>query len=231
MHFYVPKTLKEDFDDFLQSDITNQVITTTVFHDWYAVDASEEYRCEWYPDSTKSRYENTDNNINVRFSLDANVHKGDIIQHTNGDLFVLDWEIPPESNNKASRALRCNFIFKVDRWINDIVDPNTGMLVTAGHYETIVPEIPANAYHYNGRPENSVVYGTPGVVPNDLTILTVQYNSKTKLIHIKDTFFWGNDQLEIISISNIGLDLVHPDGKGVLIIQAKKLAGGIDYGT
>lgn len=233
INFYIPPTLEQDFDEFLANAVTNQVVSAELIRNWYdRNDPSYEpqmVRSEWYPDSTKSRYENTDNNINVRFSLKTDVRKGDMIIHPNDDIFVLDWDIAPEHNNKASRALRCNLWLTVKRWINDVVDPETGMVITPAHYETIVEPIPANAYHYSGRPEHSTIYGAPGVVPNDLTILTVQYNPQTAKIHISDTFMWGADELTIISISNIGLDMVHPDGTGVLLLHAKKLAGGIDY--
>lgn len=232
MTFNVPKTLKKDFDDFLKVNLTNQVVETEIVHDW-AQRSGQNYvtikeRCEWYPDSTKSRYENTDNNLNVRFSLDSVAHKGDIVLHPNGDIFLLDWDMPPECNNKASRALRCNFLLNVKRWVPDTVDEN-GMLAVAGHYADVVTNLPTNAYHYDGRPEYSAINGTPGVVPNGITIMTVQYNNQTKNLRIDDVFNWGPDEIQIIDISYVGIDLVHNDNIGTLKIQGKKTAGGTNY--
>lgn len=235
INFYIPPTLKEDFNAFLATNVTNQVVETEIIHNWYdkaALDY-EPYiqKCEFYPDSTKSRYENTDSIVNVRFSLDTEVWKGDIIIHPNGDLFVLDWDVPPELNNKASRGLRCNFYLHIERWKEDEVDPETGMLVPGGegHFEVLVPDIPCNAYHYDGRPEYSNHMGAPGVVPNDLTILVVQYNDYTKNIRVDDEFQWGQDRLKIINVSFVAMDLIHGDNKGILKIQAKKIAGGTEY--
>ena len=59
-----------------------------------------------------------------------------------------------------------------------------GMLLIEEGEDVICENMPANAYRYDGRPEFSASYATPGIVPNALTLLTVQYNSKTKDIHI-----------------------------------------------
>lgn len=228
MTFYVPKTLKKDFDDFLDTEgITDQVVTTEVIHDWFNQGTKKQLeRCEWYPDSTKSRYENTDNNMNVRFKHDSDVHKGDIVIHPNGDIFVLDWDVAPSVNNRASRAVRCNLKMTVKRWHEDIVDEDTGLVITPGGWDILFEGLPANAYHYDGRPEYSVINMTPGVTPNVITIMTVQYNDKTKQLRIGDSFEWGPDTIRIIDISYVGVDMIHNDGQGVLKIQGKKEPGG-----
>ena len=62
-----------------------------------------------------------------------------------------------------------------------------------------------------------------------MTILTVQYNEQTKNVTVDDKFMWANDVYEIIDINAVGLSI---GGEyGVLKIQAKKTAGGIDYGN
>lgn len=226
--FYLPPTLASDFDNFLSNDLPNQVMNFELIEDWYAPKEDPKYRRktvrgELYPDSTKSRYEDTDNNMNIRCSLTSGIKKGDIMIPSNRfEIFVLDWEVAPESNNLPSRALRCNMYMNVRRWRPEETDV-LGYLIAEEGWETICEDMPANAYRYDGRPEYSAVYGTPGIAANALTILTVQYNRYTKNIRTDDRFTWGNEEYTIIDVNNVGVGL---DEKGTLKIQARKTAGG-----
>lgn len=241
--FRIPRTLAADFKKFLDYDLPNQVMTFEVVQDWYARQ-QEDYegtfiRGEIYPDSTKSRYENTDNNMNFRAAVDSGIRKGDMLIQPDGAIFILDWFVALESNNAPSRALRCNMNLEVYRIEGATTDEEGYLIddlgyVVSGTRHTfgadnkrniIVSAIPANAYRYDGRPEYSAVSGTPGVTPNALTLLTVQYNEQTKAIVESDRFDWFGDTYEIVDVDPVGLDI---NGEfGTLKIQAKKMAGGI----
>ena len=240
-HFFVPKTLESDFDTFLENDIPDVVGDFTAYRDWFAR-LEEDYepyviRGEIYPDTTKSRYEDTDNNLNIRFSKSADILKGDYIEDSHGVIYLLDWEIAPESNNKASRAVRCNLNMEVRRFRNNPINADGDVLVDEmGYvietpstpedtvdYDVIVPGVPVNAYHYDGRPEYSVIAASPGVVPNNLVILNVQYNSHTANIKLDDYFHWGDSDYVIMDVNYVGMNMF--SNTGVLKIQAKKKAG------
>ena len=96
-----------------------------------------------------------------------------------------------------------------------------------GDWVNIVNKLPCNAYRYDGRPEFVAVSGTPGAIANALTLITVQFNEQTKLIHISDTFFWGNETYEIVDVSYVGIDI--SETHGTLKLQAKKKAGGMKW--
>lgn len=241
--FRVPRTLAADFDAFLNQDIPNTNMDFEILKNWY--DRYEEgyepqyVRGEIYPDSTKSRYENTDNNLNIRCSVSSGIRKGDMLIEPDGKIYILDWEVHLQSNNAPSRALRCNMFLNVFRFKNSEVDDEGYLIDSEGyvisgdkfshgvspHKEIIVDDLPANAYRYDGRPEYSAVSGTPGISPNALTILTVQFNPKTDCIQEADRFIWGNETYEIIDISRVGTDPY--DEAGTLKLQAKKVAGGL----
>ena len=241
--FRVPRTLAADFDAFLNQDIPNTVMDFELLHDWYA-QFKDEYepnyiRGEIYPDSTKSRYENTDNNMNIRCSLTSGIQKGDMIIEPDNTVFILDWNGHKESNNIPSRALRCNVMLNIKRYedaqVDDdgyVIDEN-GYVVSSepfdngneGKHNVIVDRLPANAYRYDGRPEDVAVSGAPGAVVNALTLITVQYNCKTKHIKVGDTFDWGDQTYEIIDVNRVGLDIFATHG--TLKLQAKKKAGGL----
>ena len=234
--FRVPKTLAADFDAFLEQDIPNTVMDFEVLKCWYDRD-KEDYmpqyvRGEIYPDSTKSRYENTDNNMNIRCSVHSHIQKGDMLIQPDGTIFLLDWEVALQANNAPSRALRCNMMLNIKRFFGEHNDEDLydedGYRITnvrKNPYEEIVPPIPANAYRYDGRPEYAVISGTPGATPNALSLMSVQYNEYTKNIHIDDIFEWGDETYRIVDVDRVG---IHLSGRhGVLKLQAKKAEGGL----
>jgi len=250
--FRVPRTLAADFDAFLNQDIPDTNMDFELLHCWY--DKFEQdyvptyIRGEIYPDSTKSRYENTDNNMNLRCSRTSGIRKGDMVIEPDGTIYILDWEVHLQSNNAPTRAVRCNMVLKVVRHKTtvDITEETTigedgvlidedGFVIEQPQQEetsyltdqtvTIVSDIPCNAYRYDGRPEYVAVSGTPGADPNALTLMTVQYNDQTKDIHIDDEFTWGDETYFVVDVNRVGINI---NGEyGVLKIQAKKKAGGL----
>ena len=232
--FRVPRTLAADFDAFLKQDIPNTNMDFEVLKCWYDK-YKEDYepmyvRGEIYPDSTKSRYEDTDNNMNIRCSVSSGIKKGNYLIQPDGTIFLLDWEVALQSNNAPSRALRCNMYLNIKRYDNQEEDEydDMGFRMTNNKlkkFEEIVPSIPANAYRYDGRPEYTVVSGTPGAVIGALTLLTVQYNHRTKDIHVDDIFDWGNETYRIVDVNRVGLPL--HGYWGTLKIQARKAEGGL----
>ena len=241
--FRVPRTLAADFDAFLNQDIPNTVMDFELLPNWYDK-FREDYqpqfiRGEIYPDSTKSRYENTDNNMNFRASVKSGIKKGDMIIEPDRTVYILDWDVHLEHNNAPSRALRCNMYLTVKRYENAEVDDDgfviddQGFVVSGEKYDfgnegdfvKIVDRLPANAYRYDGRPEFVAVSATPGAIANALTLMTIQYNEQTKNIHVGDTFDWETETYEIVDINRVGMDI---HGRyGTLKLQAKKKAGGL----
>lgn len=245
--FRVPRTLAADFNAFLNRDIPNTNMDFEILKCWYDKDA-EDYvpvyiRGEVYPDATKSRYENTDNMLNIRCAVDSGIQQGDMLIREDGSIYVLDWEVNLQSNNAPSRMLRCNMYLNVKRHvINEenydedgykMYDENGFVIHDGGIEEVntddpwveIVPPIPCNAYRYDGRPEYVVVSGTPGAIANALTILTVQYNEYTDKIHIDDIFKWGDEVYRIVDVNRVDVNINHK--WGTIKLQAKKAEGGL----
>jgi len=228
--FKVPRTLAADFTAFLNQDIPNQVMTFELIENWVEREYNNSYekhfiRGEIYADSTKSRYENTDNNMNFRADVNSGIKKGDMLIQPDGTIFILDWFVSLESNNAPSRALRCNTRLKIDRYIPPEPDEDGYRMQDTGTWKTIVDNLPVNAYRYDGRPEYSAVAGQPGLTPNSLTIMTAQYNDWTRKIVIGDKYVWANEQYEIVDINHVGVDI--NDSFGTLKLHAKKAAGGM----
>ena len=242
--FYVPRTLADDFDRFLNMDIPNTVMDFELIKNWYdrSKDDYEPHyiRGEIYPDSTKSRYENTDNALNLRCSVKSGIRQGDIVIEPDGSIYVLDWAVHLQSNNAPTRALRCNMMFEVKRHRESFTDDegfvvdDLGYAVSGEKYDTftdpqteiVAPSIPANAFRYDGRPEYVSVSGTPGTIAGALTIVTVQFNETTQKVRIGDKFDWGGNTHEIVDIDGVDVDITQT--YGVLRFQAKRAAGGLN---
>lgn len=227
IRFFVPRTLAADFDEFLSNDVPNTVMDFKLLPDWYD-QFKEGYeaktiRAEIYPDDTKSRYSNTDNNMNIRASVDSGIKKGDMIVDPDGMAYLLDWEVAKQSNNAPSRALRCNMFLTMLRYHQEVTD-DLGYLVEPEGYSPLFENLPVNVYRYDGRPEFTAMSATPGVLPNALTLMTVQYNDLTKDITEDDRFVWCNEMYTVIDVDHSGVNEIR--GSGVMVIQAKKTAGG-----
>ena len=228
--FKVPRTLAADFDRFLAHDIPNTVMDFELLHNWYDQfkdDYEPKYiRGELYPDSTKSRYENTDNNMNIRCSVTSGIRKGDMIIEPDNTVYILDWDVHLESNNAPSRALRCNMMLNIERFEEaDVDDLGYVRPGSESGFVKIVERLPCNAYRYDGRPEYVAVSGTPGATANALTLMTVQFNHRTRDIRIDDEFTWGNETYQIVDVNRVGIDIFSQHG--TLKLQAKKKAGGL----
>ena len=243
--FKVPKTLAADFDSFLENDIPNTVMDFELIRNWYDTfkgDYTPTYiRGEIYSDTTKSRYENTDNNMNIRCSVTSGIRKGDMVKEPDGTIYILDWAVHLQSNNAPSRALRCNMMLTIYNNKAPVVDEEgyivneEGYVVSGEKYavqnpnydprDIVVHEIPANAYRYDGRPEYVSVSGAPGTVAQIVTLMTVQYNEETKNIKIGQFFDWESETYEIVDVNRVGMDI---NGEyGTLKLQAKRAAGGL----
>lgn len=226
--FYVPRTQASDFTEFLSNDIPNTVMDFEQLSNWFAKN-KDEYephvlRMEIYPDSSKSRYANTDNFMNVRASVDSGIKKGDMIVSPDGTVYLLDWAVALQSNNAPSRALRCNMLLSMMRYKEEETD-DLGYLIAEEGYAPLFQDLPVNVHRYDGRPEFSAISGTPGVSPDALTIVTIQCNDMTKEIRADDKFIWAGETYVVIDVNYSGVHYL--TGTGVIVLQCKKMPGGL----
>ena len=179
---------------------------------------------EIYPDSSKSRYTNMDNMMNVRAAVDSGIKKGDMVIAPDGTVYLLDWAVALQSNNAPSRALRCTMLLSMMRYHEEETD-ELGYLIAEEGYMPLFDELPANVYRYDGRPEYSAISGTPGIAPDALTIVTIQYNDLTKQIRADDKFIWAGESYVVIDVNYSGVHYL--TDSGIIVLQCKKVPGGL----
>lgn len=90
-------------------------------------------RMEIYPDSSKSRYTNMDNLMNVRAAVDSGIQKGDMVVAPDGTVYLLDWGVALQSNNAPSRALRCNMLLSMMRYHEEETDKMGYLIAEEGY--------------------------------------------------------------------------------------------------
>lgn len=170
---------------------------------------------------------NADNADNFKTNYEHMCKKGDyVISENNPDnVLMLNWRVAHNPNNQASQAQICNMNLVIERDIPEVIDANA-MLIQEARREVIVPSIPAISYIYEGRPDYMPTNNTPGVVPDHIVVMQVQFNSTTNLAMIGDEFTWGDQRYRIVEKN---ITQVQRNGdSGILTFQAKKVAGGTE---
>lgn len=225
--FRPPTTIQDDFRRLLDHDVPFVNFTFELVHDWFAMkEPGYEpiyIRAQQTPIDWKSKIGNSDMSTNFKVTHDIPIYKGDMVIREDGMVYLLNWNVQNHANNQATQNIECNAQTQFTRRYDDVTD-DRGFLIEPGGERVIVPTIPIVHAEYAGRPDFPMSQGLPGVVPNHLITVTLQWNSTTKNIEIDDRFVIGNYTYRVIStsIAEVNIDKDH----GVLILHAKKVAGG-----
>lgn len=182
-------------------------------------------RAQQTPIDWKSKIGNSDMAVNFKVTHDIPIHKGDMVIREDGTVYLLNWNVQNHANNQATQSAECNATVEFTRMFQDEVD-NRGYLIEAGGRKIVVPSIPVIHVEYAGRPDYSSATGQPGMTPDHLITVYVQWNPTTKRIFLDDEFRIGVFAYRVINISiaEVNIDKDY----GVLTINAKRVAGGDD---
>lgn len=219
MIFKVPKTLKEDFDDFLLTSVCSDV--------YYCSDictASPIWVCdraEITPINFKSKFAGSDNTVKIKFSCDSGINKGDYILYNN-QIYLCSWQIiDTEPNCKTTQMILCTAQISFQQYQEDIVDPTSGRILTHGGYYIILPDLRC-VVSTKGNYEYRYSTGKVGILPNNYLTLNVQANIETLKLKIGDIFQFYNEWYEII---DIGYSEMNYDGNsGIISLVCDKSA-------
>jgi hypothetical protein len=224
MHHNVVDTFKPDYDDFLNTDIPNVTYTFSVAHDWYSEDRFD-VRGTIYPVNWKSKYSGSDTASNFRTSLSSDVRKGDLVLRDDGALYMIVWEVEKSIDNKKSQAQLCNLNITFERWQEAIVNPLTGIKEEDEGFISIAANLPCIGYEMQNQMEYAIGNNTPGIIPNNKSLLYVQYNSTTDEIQINDQFDWYKNRYKVVDIAGAEIDVTGTFG--ILTYTCEKVPGGV----
>ena len=237
--FRPPPTLESDFARLLEHDVPHTNFTFELIHDWYEAqkDGYEPtfIRAQQTPIDWKSKIGNSDMSTNFKTSFSHKIFKGDIVIREDGTIYLLNWNVTFHPNNQASQVVECNDFLtftrehhvKTDPYGFEVSDDSDTELDRNGR-EIIVKEIPASHSEYAGRPEYSVSESYAGVNANNLINIYVQWNDKTRNIHVDDTVEIGDYTYVIQNVytAEVNIHKTH----GCLYLQARREAGGVIHG-
>ena len=225
--FRPPATIEDDFRRLLQHDVPHVNYTFELVRDWFDLQ-SEGYeptyiRAQQTPIDWKSKIGNSDMSTNFKTTHDIPIHKGDIVIREDGIVYILNWNITSHANNQATQSTECNSIISFERWHDDITDEE-GYLISPKGFDVVVPPIPCSHIEYAGRPDYVAGQNQPGINPDHLITVYLQWNPTTKNIFINDEFVIGVFRYRVINISiaEVNIDKDY----GILTLNAKRVAGG-----
>lgn len=220
---YIPPTIVTDYDRVLHTKIPNVTYTFDIRHDWYAVDIPENLvRGMMYAINWKQAINNADNTDNLRVSLDCDIQKGDILLRDDGRTLLCIWAITEQINNKKTQAQLCNYNLEVFRNTGWQIDKD-GKRISDSEYTTIAPEIPCICSNVTGKYEYVIANYIPGVLPDNIANILMQYNTTTDKIMIGDLFLWHRQWYTIKNIERTQLDVA--EDSGILILNCEKMPG------
>lgn len=225
--FRPPPTLESDFERLLMHDVPHVNFTYELVHDWFARD-DEDYepefiRAQQTPIDWKSKIGNSDMSTNFKVTHKVDVRKGDMVVREDGTIYLLSWNVTTHANNQATQVTECNANIEFTRMFEDEVDEH-GYVVQRGGKRVVVQSIPCSHAEYAGRPDYSSAQGQPGITPDHLITVNLQWNPTTKKIHLHDEFVIGDFTYHVINISIAEVNIARE--YGVLTLHAKRVAGG-----
>ena len=224
--FRPPATIEDDFRRLLQHDVPHVNYTYELVRDWYDL-KREDYeplyiRAQQTPIDWKSKIGNSDMNTNFKTTHDIPIHKGDMVIREDGIVFLLNWNVQNHANNQATQCSECNVTLEFTRYFDDVTDED-GYLIEPGGRRVIVPAIPSTQIEYAGRPDYSKTENIPGIAPDHLITVYMQWNATTKNIFLNDQFEVGNFTYRVINISLVEVNI--DKDYGILTLNAKRVAG------
>ena len=228
MRFYVPPTLKSDYENLLDTDIEHFTHTFELVRDWFNREDSEDdkvyLRAAYFPINWKSKVGNSDVNKNFRTDYRVEIHKGDIVVDEDGTPHLLNWDIQNYPNTQTTQAVECNLYLTVTRNVPRRAD-RTGRIIDEAHKETIFEKAPASFWEYASRPEYQTNYNAPGVLADATIVGQVQFNETTRQVRLNDEFEWGNITYRIINIDWTEVDI--NETFGLIKLTAKRVGGEV----
>lgn len=213
VRFYVPPTLVQDFDEVLTTDIAKEVVVN--------FNPEKKERIIFYKVKNRSKFDNSDNNSWIRFSLSSDLKKGDYISDENYHYLITWTPYGKDLNSMEAQIQICNVNFTFQRWQGQQIN-HEGKVITPAGYFDIASDLWCVAWrlgYYDYKPKS----GGVGIVPTNSIQIITQYNKTSQQIQISDTFYWKNIHYQVVDVEYTQLN---PDGQtGLLVLYASKKVG------
>ena len=218
MKYYIPSRMKQNYDDFLKTDICHTL--------YYCKDTSDSeqkwvsFRGEISPINFKSKQYSSDNSFNLRFSLDEDIQKGDVILYDNQQ-YLVTWQVNKDkldSKKSIIELMPYNLTFRRKSLGKPKVDSKTGNIIEQSKDNTVCV---TRAMNVSGSHlELRLKTGQPGLFAASRFTITVQANANTKKIAVDDYFNLMGSQYVIRDI--LYNQLNYDSETGLIIFEVDK---------
>jgi hypothetical protein len=225
--FRPPPALEADFRKLLEHDINHVNVSFTLIRDWYAPCGGDGASPVIRAQQTPARFFDPDAGDVFKATWDTPIRPGDIVIREDGVLFMLTGAIRRNPNNQGARIVTLNAGLTFTRRQEIQTDERgfvpAGAADTEDACMTVAADMPVRILEGAGRPEYHAVRDAPGVTPDFLTGIALQFNPQTSLIRVNDTFFIGQFGYRVLYVSLTETDIIR--AHGVIKLYAGRIAG------
>lgn len=219
MDFFVPPSLKQDFDSFLLSNACHNI---SFCHD---VLANEPIwiteRAEITKNSSKQR--TYDKGLKLTVSHDTQIQKGDIVLYKDKFYLVTLNINENQLNAKTTSMELVSTPITFMRRSEDEIDENDGTIIQKGGYNQIFKTI-RGILTNSGSVSYSVGTSNAGLFPSNSIFVYLQANESTLQLKCNDSFTLFNSTFIIRSV--LYTELNYDQVSGILILQVENTSVG-----
>lgn len=219
--FYVPEDLKEDFSDFLKTDLDGSNYSCTILSNWYEQQQAVSIRAAIHEIAWKSKFTNTDNTFRFLVDRFTSIKKGDMVLVDDAAYdapCILVWTVTPKPNCYSSQMQKCNAYIELERYVNAEIDSN-GTYMKPDGYRVVVPNIPCTLTRANNNYEYRLESSGVGILPNHKILINLQANPITLQAAIGDEFDWSGSRYKITDVFASELDITGTYGLMTLFAE------------
>lgn len=169
----------------------------------------------------KSSINNADMTYNFRTSLLEDIIRGDLIRDDiTGDIGMVTWNVDRVIDCKKTQVTSCNVRINITREMPEVIDNETGILITPQETKTLISNFPAIFIEMYGRADYEQASNTPGIFADQDTDIRVQANPITLSLRSGDRIIAHGISHKIKVINRAQLS---PDGQhGLLILMCDR---------
>lgn len=218
MRFYVPPKMIERYEQFLQTEVCEDVKWCRFFIPNDPKNEWVEERAEITRLNYKSKQYGADGSLSIRLSKNSKLKKGDMI-FWKDKYYLASWYVHdavPDAQVTMMDYCNVSGVFFRENEESEHIDHLTGeILDDAPKYKTITNEV-YGFYVLNGNYEKRLKNSQAGLFNDNRTTLMIQSNPDTIKIKRGDLFVWHD---EVHQVDDISLTEVDHDNEGIIALH------------
>lgn len=225
MYNFIVPDVAAAFDAYLATDIPNvnreYKITRDISVENFSWENCRSIRGFTTLINWKSSINNADMTYNFRTSLSEDIIRGDLLRDMNtGDIGMVTWNVDRVIDCKKTQVTSCNVRLKITREMPEVIDNETGYLISPKETKVLIDNFPAIFIEMYGRTDYDQATNTPGIFPDQSVDIRMQANPVTLGLQTGDRIIAHGIAHKVKVINRAQLT---PDGQnGVIIVMCDR---------